>query len=216
MKTIVTMLVLGLALTSGRAKADPAADKLFHEAHEEREKAHQDREAALKLAEKAGDDELAANHLDFEAHMKDLKALSILKADAHRLEGWRLRREAHHAWRGAHWHRVRARHYHNAAMHQKHDAAELRKAAGVVHDQKAVADALEADAKKHDEAAAHDEADVHKEEEMANRDAKIAHELWEKAAHLDPEHKEQPKVAAVHPPTPPPAPVASAAAAAIK
>ena len=206
-KSIFILSLLTLALAGARgAAADPAADKLFAEAKAEREEARKLREAAWKLAEQAGDDELKANHIAFKAHLKELKALSILKADATKLKAWRLRHEARVFWRAAWRQRVAARNARARAAHQKHEAAELTKAADLVKDQKAVHDALLADAKGHLAMAARYENTAKGHEAAAKRDADKAHQLWDEAGKLDPQHKTPPPSANKAPSAPPPAP----------
>jgi hypothetical protein len=169
------------------ADPDPQAEKLFAESRARMEHAHSLRAAASEKAQAAADDEAAASEAEREAKVLQVRALSILKADANRMKAFTLRNESQTLFTHAHRLAGEARNAELQADRDRHNAAELAKAVAQVKDQPAVAAALENDIR----ALAADEK-VHQAEHAAKRQQAAAAnqraiEFWEQADGLDPE-----------------------------
>lgn len=184
-------LAITLAGASSLCSADPVADRLFAESRVKQEQAQKLRaEAAVKL-QAAGDDEAAASEAEREAKIFSARALQILKADGNRMRAFQLRNEANNLFGQYHHLEAQARNAEQLADRDRHNASEIIKAVAAVHDQPAVAAALEADGRT---IAAQEKAhlaDFQAKHQQAIADDKRANELWAEAERLDPEAARQ-------------------------
>ena len=213
---MTALLIASLALVASAAKADPKADKLFKEAKHHEEVAGKEREIAAHEMHKAHELLIRANRNDIEAHVEISRAFGILKADKNTIAAHQKRHEAHLLAHRAHEHMLRAQMDKRNAAEQTHYAKELTAAAGKLPDQPEIAASLNADARRHTDAAARDLAAATKQEAEAKADHDKAKALWAEAKALDPKTAvaAAPAVAPAAPAAAAPAPLAAVQAVA--